>query len=224
MSRTRSNFKLENSWLTFTRHQPQLRPQPALEVLARAAELPGNLRYAIDGRDSVYLIGEVRVGGSGSFSLPESRRRLQRLAEDPADLSDDLPDEEELACVIASLEMEASCEEGQWRLGSAITLRAVNGGVLVEQELAEASAPTLEEGVRRRALARLLCQVAGHLRFVKTEITAQGTRFRSLASGDRLEEELPDSLTAVQAAARVLGPPVRALLQSEELARAIVTE
>lgn len=209
-------------WLSFERRQTNLDDKPPTELLRLAAQrLGGNLRYAII-QTGVVLLGEMRLV-EGEFASSQAQQELKRMSRSRPLEDSPLPSEEALESALAQTSVQWSRREAAWHVSLPeanvpdFSIRLAPGHARVETDLV--SWPQELDEVRSLALATFFCSAHAKLRFARCLFEDRSARLVSLASADRLEAELPDSIGSVVAAAGSLSRGAAALL-APELAQA----
>jgi hypothetical protein len=189
-------------WLPAQRPEPALAGQTPMELLARTAQLPGNLRYGSVNGAEVVLLSELRGMGTG---VP---------AEEP--LQGELDERMEAALEASGFAWKRRA--GAWvvpaneRLPREIQITAGADVLRIEAVLIG------WEGIgdlEALALCRLLCRAQFGLRFARCELEECQVRIASLVEMARLERDLPDGLAGVAAGSRLLVREVGVLLTPE---------
>jgi hypothetical protein len=203
-------------WLVLRRPEPDARAAGAVELLARAAGLPGNLRY-VRGPDGVALVAEVRGPAGG-----EARDRLGRLL--AGAMAGPEPPDEALEPALEASGLPWSRRDRLWavpateRIARELQVRAVPGGARVEAVLAEWDDLGDAE---QQALADFLLAAQAGLRGARCELDGHNARVVALVEAAHLDTELTDALMSVAVACRLLVRAAAALL-SPEVARAFL--
>jgi hypothetical protein len=203
-------------WLVLRRPEPDARAAGAVELLARATGLPGNLRYVHD-PDGVALVAEVRCPAGG-----EARERLDHLL--AGVMAGPEPPGEALEAALEASGLAWSRRDTLWavpateRIPRELQVRAVPGGARVEAVLAEWG----EVGdAERQALADFLLAAQAGLRGARCELDGSSARVVALVEATHLDTELADGLMSVAVACRLLVRAVAALL-APDAARAFL--
>jgi hypothetical protein len=148
--------------------------------------------------------------------LAEAHQRLFAAGNQPVgDIST-----EEVACVLGDTGYEWTQPEedsGPWEAASTaasgyrtrLTAAIVQGGVEVRGLIANWEADLSETS--RKSLACFLAAAHARVCFVRFTLLDHEASAVSFAAGDRLDDELPDSVAAVAAACGLVWPEVRAL-------------
>jgi hypothetical protein len=183
-------------------------------LAAAATSWPGNIRYALLGGE-VYRLGELR-DADDLLAWPAAE---QRLLDGAYDASHEVCPGE-LACLLAETGHEWSQPEDTpdtWQAVAddphgerfALTAPIVAGGVEVYSPLGDGDTPL--GAASEVAAARFLAAAQARVRFARFVLEDGRVRAVSWAAADRLEIELPDSVSAVVAACRLVGRELRAL-------------
>jgi hypothetical protein len=187
---------------------------PANLLAASAEPRPGNLRFAIDGRQ-VFMMGELR-DVAGLMTIEEARTRLFANTSDPLH---EIP-EVDVGCVLAATGYEWLPTQGdrnQWQAVSndphgcrlELVAKIVQDGVEIRGLPAARQADFA--ATAESALLRFLVEAQGRIRFARFNWLDRTFSAVSLAAVDRLDVELPDSVAAVVAACRLVWREVSAL-------------
>ncbi len=136
-------------------------------------------------------------------------------------IDDRMPDEDEVASELSQMGLEWEHEMGQFRttftcpggMRCELAAAAISGGVRVSTTLAQWDGELGSEC--QAALTRFLDRANARLRFARAVINGQQALVESIATTDRWELELPDSVFGVTAAFRAIAREVDALLSPQ---------
>jgi hypothetical protein len=190
----------ESGWLALRKPEPALTGEPAEELLAWTAELPGNWRCVPGPDGTIDLFGETPRGW-GEDDVQAAREQLRRLTSPPSG-HQDLPAEEAVEAALDGAGMAWCRRDAGWAVPATpavpweLRVQRIPGGVCVEASLVEWDETHPGE---RGSLARFLMAAQVSLRFARCELGPHGARVVSRAETARLETDVPHSLRAVAA-------------------------